>query len=189
MQLVKPSYKISAIVLISIAVGFVFLQWINETAVSPTTSISEQPDRPDYFMENFTLIETRDNGEPFRWLSGSQLTHYADGDTKLDHPNLKLLGKNQQLWIANAHNGLIDENQNLTLDGSVQIEQVSGNFQQINIQTQSLMVSLQDQIARSNKRVSLKTDNGSITAIGMVIDMAEHNVQLLSAVKARYAAD
>ncbi len=140
----------------------------------------------DYYMKNYTIITSNTLGMAQLWFSGVELTHFPDNLTSVDEPEITFRSPQQQIWTTIADKGQINDAQQITLDGAVQINQVNINHTEIQIRTEELVVSLADKIASSDKLVDIIFPNGTVSAKGMRIDFENNKVKLLSAVSAKY---
>jgi len=139
----------------------------------------------DYFMEDYSITTTDIKGNPFRWLSGSKLEHFSNGDTTLIEPKLQF-SQQEQHWLLVAKNGSFQEKDKIILDGGVKIQQLNGKEKALNIETEHLDISLTENIASTNSKVTVSNENGQINAIGMNINFNQHQLRLLSQVKGHY---
>jgi len=161
--------------------------WLDEKKSLPDTADAtpDQSKQADYFMENYKITSTDINGKAYRWLSGEKFEHLPNGDTNLTQPKLRFREKDQH-WLLFAENGSIQENKHVTLDGNVNIQQLSEQSSKFNIQTEHLDISINENRASTKNRVTISDKNGEINAVGMDINFDKHQLRLLSQVKGRY---
>jgi len=189
MQIISSSKRTIILIICGAILGFILLQWAGETAQRSDKLASEQTDEsPDYFMQNFTVITTREDGKVYQRLTGEALNHYKDGLTHIEKPELKLNTEKQTVWLASANHGKITNQTELTLDGEVSIEQTNNKFNQVHITTKQLTLNMQLNTAESSSPVIVTTDNGVIKANKMFADLEQQHVQLYSGVKAEYVS-
>jgi len=189
MQIISSSKRTIILIICGAILGFILLQWAGETTQHTDESALELSDEaPDYFMRNFTVITTRENGEVFQRLTGEELNHYKTGLTQIEKPKLKLNTEKETVWQASANHGTVINQTELTLDGKVSIEQTNNMFKQIHIATKQLTLNMQSNTAESNSLVTVTTDNGVIRANAMFADLEQQYVQLFSGVKAEYVS-
>lgn len=187
MRLLTPNKKItiSAFVILA-AVVITFLQVPQNGQVSQP--LPTQPNDVDYYMKDYSIISNDSEGIAQYWFGGNEMNHYIDGTTHIAEPKITLRNEKQQIWTTNATQAHVAGNDQITLDGSVQIQQVNINHRPITINTDKLEVSLQNKTAKSDELVSIKTNEGTLTAKGMILDFANNTVKLLSNVNADYVA-
>ncbi len=143
----------------------------------------------DYYMQNFSITVTDRQGAASSWFSGTNLQHFPDNVTKIDKPQLTIRDARQGIWTSRAKTGEILNNNQITLDGKVQIKQVNINQPNVIIDTETLTFSLNQKLAQTTKPVTVMTPRGKIAAVGMKFDFAKNKLKLLSQVKADYAVN
>ncbi len=189
MQIISSSKRTTILIICGAILGFILLQWASETTQHSDELVSEQTEEsPDYFMRNFAVITTREDGKVYQRLRGEELNHYKSGLTQIEEPKLKLNTKKQTVWQASANHGEVTNQTELTLDGEVSIEQTNNKFRQVYISTKQLTINMQSNTAKSSSPVTVTTDNGVINANGMFADLEQQHVQLYSGVKAEYVS-
>lgn len=188
MQFISPKTKTPILIIASAALGYMLIQWLGESTDNGSFAPPADRVETDYFMQNYTLISTHETGEAHQWLSGKGMTHFSNGETHLDEPQLQLRPDQSSLWQVNAKNGIVHEENNLLLDGEVKVQQLSGDLGYIKIETDKLALSTLTRIARTESKVKLSSDNGIVTANGMIIDLNTQHITLQSQVRGRYDA-
>lgn len=189
MQLISSSKRTIVLIVCGAILGFITLQWLSETTQpKPPVSEDENIHAPDYFMSNFTVITTNENGDIEQSLKGEELTYFKSGLTKIIKPELQLSTEKEITWQANANHGNVSHENQLILDGNVSIKQTNTKFNQIDIQTEQLILNLNTNTAESQTPVTVKSNNGTIEANRMFADLDRHHVQLHSGVKAEYVS-
>lgn len=170
-----------------LALLIVSLLSFNQKNTSTHSAI--QPNNPtkqaDFFMTRYNIISTDENGEAVRWLSGKKLEHYSDDITALTEPTLQF-SQNEQHWLLSAKNGNIHGEETISFQGDVNIHQLSGKSENLNISTEHIQIDLENNQARTDQAVNVSDENGNVSATGMSIHFDDHRLRLLSNVKGRY---
>ena len=90
--------------------------------------------------------------------------------------------------LSNQENHSVQKqpDKKITLDGNVRIQQLNGRTKALSIQTKHLDISITDNSASTDSKVTVSDENGEISAIGMNINFDQHQLRLLSQVKGHY---
>jgi len=187
LQFLKTKNKTILTVIGLTALGITSTVWLIDKSnqPEPPSPPPNQGKQTDYFMENYHIISIDKHGNPFRWLSGPKLAYFNNGQTQLQQPTLQF-HQQKQHWLLTAKNGNIYNNDKIDLKGNVEIQQLSGQTKSLDIKTEQLEIRLSDNIASTNDKVVVSSENGEIRAQGMRIDFSNHQLSLLSQVKGRY---
>ena len=145
-----------------------------------------QANDADYYMMEYSIITTDDQGKAKLWFAGSELNHFPNNTTVIKNPEIRFEDNSKAQWQTNAKQGLVVGESQIVLDGDVQIQQVSAEKKQVKINTENLLISLEDKIASSDVRVTLQSDAGQVNATGMRLDFGNQTLKLLSNVDAKY---
>lgn len=137
----------------------------------------------DYYMKDYRVITANAQGIAESWIDGSELIHFPDNSTRIINPKVKVRNKKNEIWSTEAQKGHIRDGNEITLDGTVQIQQVN---KQIKINTESLIISLDKRTATSNDQIEVSDPATRLTATGLFFDFENNKVKLLSDVKAHY---
>lgn len=190
MPLFVSSNKITLLSFLLVALTVIITLQLDkkEHQATPSANQPNQSTEADYFMENYTIISVADNGEAFRWLSGKSLTHYMNNVTDLIQPTLQF-SDDDQYWLLSAKNGTIEERDTLAFDGDVKIHQLGGRTKALNIYVDHLDISLKENTASTQSKVTVSNNDSQIVATGMQIDFDNRRLRLLSNVKGQYVFD
>ena len=187
MQIISSSKRTIILIICGAILGFIMLQWVGVTTQQSRDVVSEQIDHtPNYFMTNFSVATTREDGGIHQWLQGRQLNHYNDGITKIEAPSLKMNTQKHAVWQVNSNYGEVDKENIITLDGNVVVAQSADIHEQIQINTNRLVVDMKAHIAESHSQVTVTNNNATVVANKMVADLEAQHIQLYAGVKAEY---
>lgn len=151
---------------------------------------------PQIYMK---AVETREfdaQGKLHYQLSTPQVTHYQanpDGTSDADYwlierPDMAFYdAETTAPWLVTATSGRSEANgQLIRLLDNVLIQQRTPTQGLIQITTSELQVRASEQLAETDKAVTMRSAKGQIDAIGMDADLAQSRLQLKSQVKAVY---
>lgn len=145
-----------------------------------------QATEADYYMKQYRVIVSDPQGEAQLWIDGDELIHYPNNITTIAEPYVTVRAQSRKLWSTEADQGKIVGEEQITLDGSVQIQQVSESQQPITMETDNLVISITDKIATTDEKIKLNTPQGTLTATGLFFDLENSRVKLISDVSATY---
>jgi len=143
---------------------------------------------PDYFMDNFTITNMNQQGQPAYILSARRLDHFADDDsTEIIQPHI-LFKETEGDWSISAQRAHIQTNNNIIhLYENVNISRAASAQQQaLSITTEYLKVYTDNKIAETDKLAHIKTRQFELDSTGMVFDNNKGILKLLSSVKGTY---
>lgn len=165
--------------------------WLNQQAqpepVKPDGSTRHDPDS---IVENFSAVKLNEQGTPYFIMSAAKMLHYPDDDsTALEAPRLTLLAEDSPPLLAKAESGSISrKGDELLLQGSVEVLRGAAEEQdQLKLQTESLNIIPDQDLASSDKAVTLTEANSTVNAIGLELNNKTRTIKLLSKVRSEYA--
>ena len=144
---------------------------------------------PDYWVENFVAKRLGEDGLPLHTLAAVMLEHFPDDDTTLlTRPNFTAMGQNRVPTHIAAQHGLISSNgKEVYFTNHVEVRKDAGAEKDwLTISTEYLHITPDQDIARTDRAVTIKTPAAVITATGMELNNRTQVVQLLSRVKGHY---
>lgn len=183
-----PSNNKQPIILLFVFVAIIVILIKAPDTTRSTTPTSASSDT-DYYMNDYTIVSTDTEGKAQYWFTGKEMKHYPNKRTYIDNPTITIRNLQKQIWTTHADAGEIADNEELTLDGNIEIEQVNINHPHVKINTDQLVISLHEKIASNESEVNVRMDIGHLNATGMHLDFANNQVLLKSKVSAKYVAD
>jgi lipopolysaccharide export system protein LptC len=164
--------------------------WLDRS-VQPSTPKRDGSTRhdPDYIVESFNATRLNSMGTPRHILAAAKMTHYPDNDsTLLERPHFTQLEKGHSPLHIMANSGQVSSNgKDLYFTGNVQvIREAYGNHSQFSLNTESLHVIPDQDLATTNKPVTIRESNTIVTAVGLKLDSRHRILKLTSRVNARY---
>lgn len=144
---------------------------------------------PDYRVENFLARRMGEDGQALHTLAAVKMEHFPDDDTtRLTRPHFVSLGKNSAPTHILAQHGLISSNgENIYFSREVEIRRDAwAGKNSLTLTTEHLHIAPEEDIARTDKAVTIRTPAAVITATGMELNNRTRTVKLLSRVKGHY---
>lgn len=144
---------------------------------------------PDYWVENFLARHMGMDGLPRHTLAAVKMEHFPDDDTtRLTRPHFIAMDRNRIPTHILAQHGLISSNgEDIYFTRGVRIEKDEGAGKDwLTVATEYLHITPNQDIARTDKAVTIRTPAAVITATGMELNNRTRVVKLLSRVKGHY---
>ncbi len=141
---------------------------------------------PDYVIENFSVMRMNQDGVARHALSAKRLLHYPDNiSSDLEQPRLVNVDPGKPVVRIMADRGeLPSKSDDVHLAGNVTVQREAGNGRgKITLVTSSLHIIPDDDIAKTDKPVTITDANTVINAVGMELNDRTNTIQLLSQVR------
>jgi len=164
--------------------------WLDRMVQSPAPRIdgSSRHD-PDYWVENFTATRMGPDGMPRHVLVAGKMTHYPDDDsTHLTRPYLTQYAKDQPPLRMTALKGRVSaDGEHAYFEGDVKVTREAGRGRsELNMTTSYLHVIPNQEIAQSDREVTLRNATTQVTGVGMEMNNKTRIIKLLSRVKGQH---
>lgn len=177
------------IMLLIVAVSLFLLYFEKTDDVSDMISISEQEQRPDFFMDEVSSVKLNPDGSIHYRLTATTLTHFSQNDlTELTNPHLTLYQNDELPWELTAQKGtLISDGSVINLRDDVELvqkEELSTSATQL--LTSELTIKPNEHFATTDKPVTIKTVDGLTQAKGLNAFFKTNRIELLSEVSGVY---
>lgn len=175
--------------------------WYDETTKLPAQQQARTKNlAPESIVSGFAQTTFSANGTRHYYLQADKVTHYArQAAAEMLKPDIRFFKGIQPTmraedqtsvnthWQAKANNGLLNEKtETLTLTGNVEITKPLENNRPLNFTTESLTIKPGQEIATTDKAVTLTQSEHITTAKGLIIDINAGKVELLSQVRSQY---
>jgi lipopolysaccharide export system protein LptC len=183
----RKNLLIAAFALLLVLLG----NWLTEQGVkqvdrhlAPETAVQQ-----DYYLNDVTITELDEQGQPQHRLQARQLSHFsATEQSELQQPDLVIMEQNRVAWHVVAEHGSLNQRQDMVLlQGKVRLTQ-SDEQAPLQLTTPALRIQPKKGRADTDQPVTLTQGNTRIQAIGMQIEQQEQRLLLLSQVRGRYEA-
>ncbi len=161
--------------------------WLDQMVRPPVTVEDGGVHRdPDYVLEGLSVIRTSHDGAARYKLFAKKMLHYSDDDSiHLEQPRLVNTTPGKPAIQIKADRGeLSGSNDDVYLSGNVTLLRNAGNgWGRATMATSFLHIILDDDIAKTDKPVTITEGNTIINAVGMELDNHTRVTRLLSQVK------
>ena len=164
----------------------VFTFWLDKVVRQPSAEQDSHPRRdPDYVIENFSAFTVDHSRGLHQTLSAKKMLHYLDNDTTyLEQPRLiNVKAGIPDMRIRADRANLTSNNDDVYLHGNVKVLRHDKGDGEMTMVTSFLHIVPDDDIAKTNKFVSITEANTIINAVGMELDNNTQIIRLLSEVK------
>ena len=177
---------ITLTIFITIAItSFWFLQDITDKQVEDKKTAERFP---DYFMDNFTITNMNQQGQPEYQLEATKMLHYPDDDsTELTQPFIKVTQTDNNITIKASRAIFLQKKNTIYLHDNVIIHRAaSENQNELSIYTNYLKINTQSHIAETNLAAQIKTTEATLNSIGLIYDNKQGVLKLQTQVKGIY---
>ncbi|MBK5944437.1 MULTISPECIES: LPS export ABC transporter periplasmic protein LptC [Halorhodospira] len=155
-----------------------------ETAAPPE-------ERPDFFLEGFTMVDFDEQGQRRAALSGRTGEHFPGrGELEIIDPDLRMRSRDGVLWEARAPFGIAErEGGEVRLFEEVDIRRPAQQARPpLDINTHNLLVDLRAGEARTVEAVTAREPAGTLHGTGMTLDYRADRLRLHADVRGSYGA-
>ena len=164
--------------------------WLNQQVqpLPPKPDSSKRHD-PDFIISKLSATTLNEQGVPRFLMSAQKMRHYPDDDsTALEAPRLTLLAEDSPPLLATAESGTISrKGDELFLQGGVEVLRGAGTKQdQLKLQTEFLNIIPDQDLASSDRAVTLTEAHTTVNAIGLELNNKTRTIKLLSRVRSEY---
>jgi len=160
--------------------------WLNQQALPGPAKPESARHDPDAIMDNFSATSLNDQGVPDFIMAATRLIHYPDDDsTTLDDPRITMLSPGQPAIHATAEHGSISgKGEDLYLRDNVKVlREASAQQGQLTVQTDYLHISPDQNLADTDRPVTIVEAHNIVHATGMELDNKTRILKLLSNVR------
>ncbi|VAW56467.1 hypothetical protein MNBD_GAMMA07-587 [hydrothermal vent metagenome] len=175
---------LTVFIVIAIA-SYYFLRDLTEVPVVEKTS---ETHFPDYFMENFSITQMNLQGLPEYQIKSIKMLHYADDDrAELEQPFLTLTQAELNITLQASRATYLEKENIIILHENVIFHRAASKTQsEISIFTDYLKLNTQTYIAETHLAAKIKTSQGELNSIGLILNNMQGTLKLKSQVKGTY---
>lgn len=161
--------------------------WLeNLVSSSQTEAIRQQTNRPDFYMENFTMRNFNPNGELHYQASGKTMIRYPKDDV-LDIEQLDMQAYQSEqapLFVKSNTARISNDGNHILLTGAVDIHREKlGKDDALSIKTEKLFMDNQRDYLETNKAIRIRSGPHDIRGVGMQAWLEYKKYRLLSKVR------
>lgn len=163
--------------------------WLNQQALPGPAKPESKRHDPDAIVENFSATSLNGQGVPDFIMAATRLMHYPDDDsTTLDEPRITMLSPGKPAIHANAEHGSVSsKGEDVYLRDNVKVlREASAQQGQLTLQTEYLHVSPDQNLADTDRAVTIVEAHNIVHATGMELDNKTRILKLLSRVRSEY---
>lgn len=162
--------------------------WWLEDIVSTTQNeeLRRKNNRPDFYMENFTLHQYDETGRLDYQTKGASLIRYPAHDTlEIENLDMQAYKDNKMPFSIKANNARIyEEDDQIQLTGNVKMYQTEGpDNDMLSIESEKLLIDGNRDYLETTKKITIKTDKHEISGIGMQAWLELDKFRLMSTVR------
>jgi len=162
-----------------------FTFWVDKAVRQPTKGQEKDPQsNPDYVMNDFSAYSVNHISGAHQQLFAKKMLHYvANNTTYFEQPRLINSRTDTPEMRVRAERANMSGDEDIYLNGNVKVVRYGEGEKETTMVTSSLHVIPDDDIAKTNRPVTIIQDNTIINAVGMEIDNSTQIIHLLSEVK------
>jgi lipopolysaccharide export system protein LptC len=162
--------------------------WLERTVREEGGHPSLRRHDPDYFVENFRVLNYNQSGAVESSLTARKMLHYPDDDsTELDLPHLIETRTGQPRTDVSAMRGVLSQDgEEVFLYGNVVLEREATDARSaMRVETSELQYARSRSMARSERDVRIIEERQMISGRGMEYDLDAERIALRERVRAR----
>ena len=170
--------------------GFSF--WLlRSLTISGSRIVSQAPESPDYYMEDFSTIVMGADGLPARRLRALYFEHYPGNDfTLLTKPTLELLDTADPVRISADKGWVTNGGEVILLDGNVEILELNPAGEiRLRIRTEKVRILPDSGYAETDQYAEIDSARLRLTGAGMRAHLHEDRFEVLNDVHTRISKD
>lgn len=160
--------------------------WLNlQVQSGPAASDNNKRHDPDAIVEDFSATSMNEQGMPSFIMAAKKMVHFPDNDSAtLEEPRITMLSAGQPAIHATAKSATIsDKGEEVILHDDVEVVRDAGERQDsFKLQTEYLRILPDQNLADSDRAVTLVDAHNIVHAIGMELNNNTRTLKLLSKV-------
>ncbi len=158
----------------------------------PEPETAEPPEeRPDFFLEGFTMVDFDEQGQRRAALHGRSGQHFPGrGELEIVEPDLRMRSRDGVLWEARAPFGIAEaQGEEVRLFDEVDIHRpAQASRPPLDIATRNLLIDLRAGEARTSEAVTAREPAGTLRGTGMTLDYRADRLRLHADVRGAYGS-
>jgi lipopolysaccharide export system protein LptC len=176
------------LILVALLAGLTF--WL-ERMVQPVARVGDKVTRhePDYIVEKLSAVSMNEKGTAAYTLSAERMMHYPDDDTTvLAAPRIVSYGAAKSPVTITASEAVVSANgEHVYFQDDVRVTRAAhGNYSELLVRTDFLHVIPDQNIARTDRSVTITDAATTVTAVGFELNNETHVMKLHSRVQGTY---
>ena len=168
----------------------ILVWWLEDiVSTSHNEALRQQTNRPDFYMEKFTLYNYNRDGMLRYHASGRSMIRYpVDDSLEIEQLDMRAFKPDKAPMDVKANNARISNKGNhVLLTGAVDINQEKqGDDDSLSIKTEKLFLDSPRDYLETNKAITIRTSKHQVRGIGMQAWLGHKKYRLFSEVKSRH---
>ena len=163
--------------------------WLNSFWLSYKGLVSEENEKQiDYYLSDFSLLQTSSTGEMQYYLQGQHLTHKnSTGSSEIFHPTIQTHDSDGIRLFIQAKKAFQKKSQgDIELSGAVSIKKSNANEISFKLDTENLVFNPVRRELSTDDSITLTTKNGLLTGTGLRSKLDQQELRILSNVHAKF---
>ncbi len=173
--------------LIILAMMTSMVWWLEDiVSTAQQEELRKKSNRPDFYMENFTLHQYDEAGDLDYQTQGTSLIRYPVNDSlEIEGLDMQAYKAGKMPFTINANKARIDEDgDQIFLSGNVKMLQQEGpDNDLLSIESEKLFIDNNRDYLETNKQITIKTSKHEISGVGMQAWVELDKFRLMSKVR------
>lgn len=144
-----------------------FAWWLHRGEEVPGPQEGARERRPDYRVDHLRVTTMDESGAPRRYLTATELRHYADDNSKeLQAPEVILCVKRGPPWRIRSETAWISgDNHLIRMEGEVYVDRVAGPASSsVHMRTHDVLLKWNENYAQTERLVRITSGADWVTA-------------------------
>lgn len=162
--------------------------WLRITMETPASSgDGRHRHDPDAIIDNFTVTRLDEQGVAQYSLTANRMVHFADDDsTEISAPQVVKRGEGATVTITAERGTVIRDGEEAFFHGNVLVvRSAAPDREELRVRTDYLHVLAEENIARTDKAVTITEGRSVLSGVGMEFDEKARRFTLFSQVRGR----
>ncbi len=180
------------LLVLSVAIA-ILITWLNSTWLNyKDFQLTQKNKKIDYYLSDFTLLNTQANGEMRYFVTAEHLIHQQSTDSsEIFKPFLQARDIDGTMIVLKSDKAEQDKDGILTLIDDVSVHKKSSNTSQNNeedfdLTTRNLVYNPKQKTLSSESAVQLNTFQGQLNGVGFSTKLEEHELRIHSNVHIQF---
>jgi lipopolysaccharide export system protein LptC len=145
---------------------------LNEEQDNKQIDLDTAQSEPDYLNKGLSLENYGSKGQLNQQIESESATHFPHNNSVVfEQPKIILRQGSTPQWGITSSNGQLIQDKQLVLIGNIQIVPMQKDAGAFSLSTETLNIDLDKQIADTDSKVLIESDQTKLTAIGMNMNM------------------
>lgn len=176
--------------LVAVAAVVGLSRWLQQQWQAPApTAQPVAAGIPDYYIDDFRVINMGEHGRPRSQLNGAKLVHFpGDDHSVVTDPRLVFYPRQGSAWHVSATHAWMASNDRLVkLQGAVHIQRpASAANRPVSVDTRDLQVDPDKSYAETGAQTVIHAPGARLEGLGMRAWFDSQRLELLSSVRGSY---